>query len=81
MCEKGFFLKFFSPYCGHCKNMAAEWEKFNESVKDQVHVGSVDCTGPESKQICNQFDIRAYPTMIYFPPSPFLFDDEIPSEF
>jgi hypothetical protein len=46
-----------------------------------LHVGSVDCTDKNSKPICSQFKIGGYPTLIYFPPAPFLFNAEIPEDF
>ena len=54
-CEKGFFLKFFSPWCPHCQNMAAAWDEFHNKEGHYVHVGSVDCTSDESRKICVEF--------------------------
>jgi protein disulfide-isomerase len=67
-CDKGFFLKFFSPYCPHCNRMKQDWIDFHLQEKMNVHVGSIDCTANESAQICQEFSIQAYPTLIYCPP-------------
>ena len=67
-CGKGFFLKFFSPWCPHCQNMAAAWTEFHNNESHHVHVVSVDCTADDSRQICSEFSIQHYPTLVYCPP-------------
>jgi thiol-disulfide isomerase/thioredoxin len=47
-CDKGFFLKFYSPYCPHCNKMKEDWVAFHKLEKDNVHVVSIDCTSNES---------------------------------
>ena len=27
----------------------------------------MDCTGDDSKDLCSQYEIRGYPTLLYFP--------------
>lgn len=46
--EKPAFVKFFSKYCGHCTNMAPEWNKLNddEEIADLgIYVIEVDVDG------------------------------------
>jgi thiol-disulfide isomerase/thioredoxin len=68
ICSKGVFFKFFSPYCPHCNAMAAAWTEFHQNQKQNVHVGSIDCTSDESSKLCEEFNIQRYPTLIYCPP-------------
>lgn len=59
------FVKFFVPYCGHCKNMAPVWDELEDFfVKDtNVSLLSVDCT--KSRSICDQYEVFRYPTMLW----------------
>ncbi|KAG0576486.1 hypothetical protein KC19_5G083900 [Ceratodon purpureus] len=60
------FIKFFAPWCGHCKNMAPTWEQLGKALEGEagVEVGSVDCT--TSKATCTKAEIRSYPTLKVF---------------
>lgn len=60
------FVKFYAPWCGHCKNMAPAWEQLGKAVADEsgIEIASVDCT--TSKATCTKADIRSYPTLKVF---------------
>ncbi|RIB02001.1 thioredoxin-like protein [Gigaspora rosea] len=55
------FVKFFAPWCGHCKNLAPTWEELSRKLQNKVNVGEVDCT--TEKDICSKFNIQGYPTL------------------
>lgn len=67
---KAVFLKFFAPWCGHCKNMASDWEKLADDYagNPQAIVAEIDCTA-EGKPLCDANGVRGFPTIKYGDPA------------
>eukprot|EP00669_Euglena_mutabilis_P013627 TRINITY_DN860_c0_g1_i2.p1 TRINITY_DN860_c0_g1~~TRINITY_DN860_c0_g1_i2.p1 ORF type:complete len:195 (+),score=71.35 TRINITY_DN860_c0_g1_i2:23-586(+) len=63
---KNAFVKFFAPWCGHCKSMAPAWETLMTEFKDSksVAVAEVDCTVED--QLCKDEGVSGYPTIKYW---------------
>jgi len=58
------FVKFYAPWCGHCKKLAPTWSQYATTVKERqlpYKVAKVDCT--IQKDVCQKFAIRGYPTL------------------
>uniref|UniRef100_A0A0G4I9M0 Thioredoxin domain-containing protein n=1 Tax=Chromera velia CCMP2878 TaxID=1169474 RepID=A0A0G4I9M0_9ALVE len=60
------FIKFYAPWCGHCKAMEAAWEDFallhpTDGKGRRVMIGQVDVTAND--EIATAFDIRGLPTL------------------
>lgn len=68
-----YFIKFFAPWCAHCKKMAPAWEALAKQVSAgsssysevplEVRVAEVDCT--KHADVCSRVGIKGYPTLLY----------------
>ena len=68
---KTVFIKFFAPWCGHCKAMASDWEKLAEewSGNDVGLVAEVDCTDDAAQPLCSAEGVQGFPTLKYGDPT------------
>lgn len=59
-------VEFYAPWCGHCKNLAPEYQKAAKALKGSVGIGAVDCDQETNKQLCGQYGIQGFPTIKVF---------------
>mmetsp|Transcript_21104 Transcript_21104/g.58704 ORF Transcript_21104/g.58704 Transcript_21104/m.58704 type:complete len:236 (-) Transcript_21104:1138-1845(-) len=64
------FVKFFAPWCGHCKRLDPIWKETSSQLKEDemfadagIVMAKVDCT--ESMDVCSRFGVTGYPTLKY----------------
>lgn len=67
--DKDIFVKYYAPWCGHCKKLAPTWEELAEifgSNKDdsQVVIADLDHT---ANDVDIPYDIKGYPTLLLYP--------------
>jgi len=57
-------VEFYAPWCGHCKNLAPEWEEAAQKLSGQVKLGAVDATVHEA--LGQKYQIKGFPTIKLF---------------
>ena len=58
------FVKFFAPWCGHCKKLAPAWTQLGAVFRNRINIAEVNCES--YKDICKQEGVHGYPTLIYY---------------
>lgn len=59
------FIKFYAPWCGHCKKLAPVWKQLAKIMQGKVTIAEVDCEAHE--KFCKTQDIGGFPTLVYYP--------------
>lgn len=67
---KSVFLKFFAPWCGHCKAMKPAWDSLMAEYENnqQILIGDVDCVG-SGKELCEANGVKGFPSVKYGSPA------------
>merc|ERR1712137_571359 len=56
-------IKFFAPWCGHCKTLAPVWTSLSKKIGDDIHVAKVDCTTGGLQEYCTEHGVEGFPTI------------------
>ncbi|KAJ7691735.1 hypothetical protein B0H17DRAFT_1169048 [Mycena rosella] len=59
------FIKFYAPWCGHCKKLAPIWKQLAKIMQGRVTIAEVNCEAHE--KFCKTQDVAGFPTLVYYP--------------
>lgn len=58
------FVKFFAPWCGHCKKLAPVWIQVARRMQHKLNIAEVNCD--EFKSLCSKQGVTGYPMLFYY---------------
>ena len=56
-------IKFYAPWCGHCKQMQPAYEETATALKGEVNVAEVNVDS--ERQLGSRFGVRGFPTLLF----------------
>jgi len=64
--SKNVFVKFYAPWCGHCKSLAPDWDKLAKSFSNEPSVVVAKLDATVFPDLGSRFSVTGYPTLIFF---------------
>jgi len=64
--NKNVFVKFYAPWCGHCKSMIPAYEQTAEAFARESEVVIADCDADAHKELAGRFGVTGFPTLKFF---------------
>ncbi|QRW15750.1 thioredoxin [Rhizoctonia solani] len=62
--EGPIFIKFYAPWCGHCKKLAPVWTELATKTKGRVNIAEVNCE--QYGSLCKSQSVDGYPMLFFY---------------
>jgi protein disulfide-isomerase A6 len=64
--SKFVIVKFYAPWCGHCKSLAPKWEKLAEAFANEEKVVIAKVDADKYRDLGTEYDVSGFPTLKFF---------------
>jgi len=64
--SKNVFVKFYAPWCGHCKSMVPAYEETAAAFAKETEVVIADVDADAHKDLAGRFGVSGFPTLKFF---------------
>jgi len=64
--SKNVFVKFYAPWCGHCKHMIPAYEEVANAFAKESSVVIADVDADQHKDLGSRFGVSGFPTLKFF---------------
>ncbi|TDL14658.1 thioredoxin-domain-containing protein [Rickenella mellea] len=58
------FIKFYAPWCGHCKKLAPIWTQLASHMRHKLAIAEVNCDAQPA--LCKSQDVQGYPMLKFY---------------
>ncbi|CCL99003.1 uncharacterized protein FIBRA_01011 [Fibroporia radiculosa] len=61
------FIKFYAPWCGHCKKLAPIWTQLAGKMQHKLTIAEVNCEAHDA--LCRNEGVTGFPMLVYYGPN------------
>ena len=63
---KHVFVKFYTPWCSHCKEVAPVWDRLSFRLQDRPDVIIAELNAEDNKFLAKEENAHGFPTFLYY---------------